>query len=382
MSPVAPSAASVLVAVVLFFHAGVLGVVGVNLWSFRRHRLRGGLAAPVRVSVLVPARNEEANLAVLLPSVLAQRGVAFEVVVVDDASEDGTWGVLERHADPRLVAVRSAGPPAGWIGKTHALHTAAQHATGEVFVFLDADAALRDPEALGRIVGRWQRQGGPGTALTGMPHYLDRGPAALLTGLVPFAVVAGLPVPLVHRTASPALSALNGQAWAVGAEDYRRLAPHEAYASAVLEDVRIGRYLKRRGMRLHLVDLQGEVAVRMYGSFGEAWRGFRKNAYLLAGGSPARFAAFFAVYALVWVVPSGLWLLGPAGLASPAVRFVPLATLVLAKGLIDRWQGFPLWTTLCAPVALALGAALQLDSALAHARGRVAWKGRSVSAER
>ncbi|HEX8386366.1 MAG TPA: glycosyltransferase [Rubricoccaceae bacterium] len=363
--------AAALVAVVLFLHAGVLGVVAVNLWSFRRNRPRGGAEGPVRVSVLVPARNEEANLQTLLPSLLAQRGIVFEVVVVDDASEDGTWAVLERSADPRLVAVRSAGPPVGWVGKTHALHTAAARASGSVFVFLDADAALRDPDALGRVVGRWQRQGGPGTALTGMPHYLDRGPAALLTGLVPFAVVAGLPVPLVHRTANPALSALNGQVWAVGADDYRRLAPHEAHAAEVLEDVMIGRFLKRSGIRLHLVDLQGEVAVRMYGSFGEAWRGFRKNAYLLGGGRPGRFAAFFALYTLVWVAPSVLWALGPAGLA-------PLATLVVAKGLIDRWQGLPLWTTLCAPLVLALGAALQLDSALAHARGRVAWKGREV----
>ena len=368
-----------LVLVVLVLHAGVLAIIAANLVGFRRTRpqaartepIEADPAAPPLVSVLVPARNEEANLRVLLPSLLAQRGVAFEVVVVDDASEDGTWAVLAEHADPRLVAVRSAGPPPGWVGKTHALDTAAARATGSLLVFLDADAALRDPDALARVAGRWQRQGGPGTALTGMPHYLDRGPTLLLTGLVPFAVVAGLPVPLVPRTASPALSALNGQIWALGAADYRRLAPHAAHAAEVLEDVRIGRYLKRCGIRLHLVDFQSEVAVRMYGSFGEAWRGFRKNAYLLAGGRPTAFAAFFSVYTLVWVVPSLLWLAGPAGL-------VPLATLVAAKGLVDRWQGFPLWATLCAPLALALGAALQLDSALAHARGRVSWKGRAV----
>ena len=363
--------AEALVAVVLVLHAGVLGILGVNLWSLRRGRPTLGVAAPTSVSVLVPARNEEANLGVLLPSLLGQRGVPFEVVVVDDASDDGTWAVLGAHGDPRLVAVRSGGPPPGWVGKTHALHTAAARATGQVFVFLDADAALRDPEALGRLVGRWQRQGGPGTALTGLPRYLDRGATALLTGLVPFAVLAGLPIPLVHRTANPAVSALNGQVWAIGADDYRRLAPHEAHAAEVLEDVMIGRFLKRCGLRLHFADLQGEVAVRMYRSFGEAWRGFRKNAYLLGGGTPARLALFFAVYALVWVSPSVLWLLGPAGLA-------PLATLVLAKGLVDRSQGFPLWTTLCAPLALALGAALQIDSAVAHARGRVTWKGRSV----
>jgi glycosyltransferase involved in cell wall biosynthesis len=366
---------SALVLVVLTLHAGVLGVLAGNVWHAWRGRHVGRDAADgmlgVRVSVLVPARNEEANLARLLPSVLAQQGVTFELVVVDDASEDGTARVLAEHADPRLTAIASSGPPAGWVGKTHALHTAAARASGDVFVFLDADAVLRDDRALARIAGRWSARGGSGTALTGLPHYLDRGATALLTSLVPFAVMAALPVPLVPLTANPAVSALNGQIWTLGAADYHRLAPHAAHAAEVLEDVMIGRFLKRSGVRLHFDDLQRDVAVRMYGSFGEAWQGFRKNAYLLGGGTPARFAVFLALYAFTWLLPSGLWLTGPLGLAT-------LATLVAIKAIVDRSQGFPLWVSLAAPASLALGAALLLDSAVAHARGRVAWKGRSV----
>ncbi len=359
-------------AVVLTIHAAVCLVLGTSLVWMARVRRRPLPTALPRVSVLVPARNEEANLEALLPSLLSQTGVDFEVVVVDDASEDGTWGVLQAHADPRLVAVRGDGPPPGWVGKVHALYQATRHATGDVFVFLDADAQLRDDGALARLVGRWAANGGGGTALTGLPRYLDRGPAALLTSLVPFAVLAALPVPLVHRTRSPSLSALNGQVWALGADDYRQLEPHEANRAEVLEDVMIGRFLKREGVRLHFEDLGGEVAVRMYGSFGEAWRGFRKNAYLLAGGGPVAFALFFALYVLSWVVPSLLWLGGPAGLAA-------LATLVGIKLAVDRAGRFPLWVSALGPLTLALGAVLQLDSAWAHATGRVAWKGRSVS---
>ena len=379
-----------LVAAVLALHAGVFLVLGVNLVAFARRRRdlpapptppadEGGVAPPSApaVTVLVPARNEEDNLRRLLPSLLAQRGVAFEAVVVDDASEDGTWAVLEAHADSRLVPVRGDGPPAGWLGKPHALDQAARHATGRVFVFLDADAELRDDGALGRLVGRWAANGGAGTALSGLPLYLDRGPAALLTSLVPFALLAALPTPLVPRTKSPGLSAVNGQVWVLGADDYRRLAPHERVKREVLEDVMIGRYLKRSGVRLHVEDLSRELAVEMYRSFGEAWAGFRKNSYLLAGGRPAPFAAFFALYALAWVVPSALALGAAAGLAPPWAGW-PLATLVLVKLAVDRWGRFPLWVSALAPVTLALGAALQLDSAVAHARGRVAWKGRTV----
>ncbi|MEM7787719.1 MAG: glycosyltransferase family 2 protein, partial [Bacteroidota bacterium] len=299
------------------------------------------------------------------------QGVDFEVVVVDDASEDGTWAVLEAHADDRLVAVRGSGPPRGWVGKVHALYQATRRATGDVFVFLDADAKLRDDRALARLVGRWLGNGGDGTALTGLPRYLDRGGPALLTSLVPFAILAALPIPLVHRTRAPGIGALNGQIWVLGAADYRRLEPHEANRAEVLEDVMIGRFLKRVGVRLHFEDLGGEVVVRMYRTFGEAWQGFRKNAYLLAGGGPIAFGVFFTLYALAWVVPSLLWLGGAAGL-------VGLGTLALVKLLVDRAGRFPLWVSLLGPVTLTFGALLQLDSAAAHARGTVAWKGRTV----
>ena len=362
---------TVLLAVVLAIHGGVALVLGANLVTFARRRARPLPTDLPRVSVLIPARNEEANLATLLPTLLRQRGVEFEVVVVDDASEDGTWDVLQDASDDRLIAVRGDGPPPGWVGKPHALFQASTHATGDVFVFLDADAQLVGDRALATLVGRWQENGGAGTALTGLPRYLDRGPGALLTSLVPFAVLAALPVPLVPRIQSPSLSALNGQIWLLGAADYARLGPHQAVKNEVLEDVMIGRFLKRSGVQLHFEDLSDAVAVRMYRSFGEAWRGFQKNAYLLAGGGPGRFATFFSLYVVSWVVPSVLWLGG-------GLFWVPLVTLALIKLVIDRAGRFPLWVSLLGPVVLALGAALQLDSARAHATGAVSWKGRRV----
>ena len=354
-------------------HAGVAVVLAVNLAAFARSRRRETARDLPTVSVLVPARNEEATLETLLPTLLGQRGVQAQVVVVDDASEDGTWAVLEKHAGPGLLAVRGDGPPPGWVGKPHALFQAQKHATGDLLVFLDADARLRDDGALARLAGRWR---GPGTALTGLPRYLDRGPAAVLTSLVPFAVLAALPIPLVPRTRQASLSALNGQIWLIGAADYARLAPHEHVKAEVLEDVMIGRYLKRSGLRLFFDDVSGEVAVEMYRSFSEAWRGFQKNAFLLAGGRPggrptAAFFFFVALYVLAWVVPSVLW-------AATAPGAWALASLVAVKLAVDRAGRFPLWVSALAPVTLALGLALQLDSWRAHATGRVAWKGRTV----
>ncbi len=95
-----------------------------------------------RVSVLVPARDEEATLPECLTSLLDQVEVPdYEVVVVDDASGDRTAELVEAvaAADARVRLVRSAGPPPGWLGKTAACDLLARHATGEVLVFVDAD---------------------------------------------------------------------------------------------------------------------------------------------------------------------------------------------------------------------------------------------------
>src|SRR5690606_16766645 len=113
------------------------------------------------------------------------------------------------------------------------------------------------------------------------------------------------------------------------------------------------------------LDLTGEVTVRMYRSFGESWRGFRKNAYLIWGGRPLPFLALWVAYALLYV-------------AAPLLGWPLLATLYAIKGGADRAGRLPFWLSLLAPLVLALGALLALDSARAHWTGRVRWKGRDV----
>ena len=363
-----------LVPILVALHLAVLALVAANAVAMARSRRRRASADGVRVSVLVPARNEEDNLRRLLPTLLAQDLADAEFIVVDDASEDGTAAVLAEFAarDARLTVVAGSGPPAGWVGKVHALYQATRRATGDLYVFLDADAELADGGALRRLAERWTAAGGAGTAVTGLPRYRDRGPAALLTSLVPFAVLAALPVALVPRTRQASLSALNGQIWMLGADDYRRLEPHDANRDEVLEDVMIGRYLKRKGIQLWFVDLAGEVAVEMYRSWAEAWAGFRKNAYLLAGGSAPAASFFFLLYGLFWVAPVAM------PLVAGAAGWWPVLTLALVKLAIDRMGRFPLWVSALAPVSLVGGAGLQVASAVAHWRGTVAWKGRTV----
>jgi glycosyltransferase involved in cell wall biosynthesis len=343
-------------------HVAFWGILLVNL-AYLRRQAEAPLASPPRLSVCIPARNEAENLRRLLPSLARQDYPDFEVIVWDDGSEDDTWTVLQDAAGPHLTPLQGTGPPDGWVGKVHALYQCTREATGDCYLFLDADAELTRPDALRRLVARHQ---GSGTRVSSGFPFL-RGGAMLLVSLVPHALLRSLPWPLVSRTESPSISALNGQCWLVGADVYHAHEPHEHVRNAVLEDVAIGRYLKAQGHPPTLLDVQDLVSVYMYDSYGAAWRGFRKNAYLLLGGRPTAFVLMYAGFVLTWVV-------------APLLSGWFVVSLYGLKLVTDRASGASLMVSVLAPVSYLLGLALQLDSALHHWLGRVSWKGRTVPA--
>lgn len=335
-----------------------------NILYLRQKRRRQPVARDPFISILIPARNEEANLKRLLPSLFEQEYDHVEVVVVDDGSTDGTWDVLASTGDDRLRPIRGEGPPPGWLGKPHACYVAASHAEGERYLFLDADTELTDPGALRRIVER-QSALPDDTVATGLPRL--RGAAQILVSLVPNAILTGLPWPLVRHLRMDSLGALNGQCWMIDADRYHDLEPHVEVKDKVLEDVEIGRYVKREGFTPALLDVRDEITVYMYDSFGDAWRGFRKNAYLILGGSPIAFIGLYLFFFLTFV-------------ASPLIHPAFLGSVILLKATTDRLTRFSPAMALLAPVSYLLGSALQLDSAVSHWTGRVSWKGRKVGA--
>jgi len=347
----------------LAYHALLASLIVANaLWLRRRSARPARLTTHPSLTIIIPARNEEANLQRLLPTLLAQRYPAFDVLVYDDASEDGTSDVVRRLGDGRVRLLRGGGPPPGWVGKVHALAEASAEARGELIAFLDADTELRHPDALARLVARFTALPGD-AALSGLTHMVGGG--TLLVSAIPYAFLSSLPLPLVPRLRLPLFSAMNGQFWMVSRATYERLQPHHRHPDEVLEDLVIGRYLMRHGVIVWMEDLQDDVAVHMYGSLGEAWRGLRKNMYLAMGGTPLLFAPFFAFYLFAYFAPL---------LVSPWF----ILSLFALKGLADRVARQPLRATLLAPLMYVLLGALALDSAVSHWTGTARWKGRRI----
>jgi hypothetical protein len=326
------------------------------------------------VSVIVPARNEEACLGACLDSLLAQRGVEFEVVVVNDASTDSTREIARSRAGVRVI---DAGPLAeGCSGKCNAAQAGANAAQGEWLLFTDADTVHR-PGSLERSLREAREHGA---------DLLSYSPAQEVHGLLQKAVMPVIFAELaatfrpreVCDPASP-VAAANGQYLLIRREAYDAVGGHAAVSHTLLEDVALAQAVKRSGRRLRFRFGGDAVQTRMYRSWRDLGEGWTKNLALLfpqTSRLAARRGLEFLIgagaisAAVAGAIRRDYVLLG-AGLAIAVPHGVRLLRRVRRAHF-----GWP--ATLLSPIGLPLFVLLLLRSQLHYRwRQQVSWKGRT-----
>lgn len=320
-----------------------------------------------RVSILVPVRDEAATLPTTLPALLAQG--AHEVVVLDDGSTDGTHELLAdaARAHPSLRVLRGAPLEPGWNGKNWACDQLADAATGDLWVFTDADVRWRDG-TLASLLTAWRRER-PGLLTVWPKQRTETWFERIAVPQVDMILLGALPHPLVRLLPFPSLAAANGQLMAWTPDAYRLVGGHAAVRAEVLEDVRLAQRAKRLGVRLHLA-LGGErIATRMYRSAEETIDGFAKNV-LAASGSPAIALVLVALSLLAYLLAWPLALLEPRWLA------VAVGGLAL-RGLVAATVGRSPIEALLQPAA-PLAAIVVVVRALRR-RGGYVWRGRAYA---
>ncbi|HZU22313.1 MAG TPA: glycosyltransferase family 2 protein, partial [Terriglobales bacterium] len=229
-----------------------------------------------RVSVLVPARNEEQNLAACLASLASQAAVDYELIVIDDNSSDRTAEIARSFSRVHLI---SAGPlPAAWCGKQHALNCGVQHARGEWLLFTDADT-VHAAGSLARAIAEAQQFGA--ALLSYSPRQVVRTAWERAVMPVVFAELARAYRPVeVSDPASPAAAA-NGQYLLMRRDAYEAIGGHAAVRASLLEDVALARLAKQRGLVIRFRYAGDAVSTRMYRSFAALREGWTKNLALL-----------------------------------------------------------------------------------------------------
>jgi chlorobactene glucosyltransferase len=367
------AALAVLDAVSAALLLAMLAVAVVNLATAPRLERAGDPSNLPRVSVLLPARNEAANLRANLPHLLASDYPNLEIIVLDDRSGDDTAAVaadLARLHPGRMRVLRGEALPDRWLGKNWACHQLSRVARGQVLLFCDADVAA-GPHAVARTVALLQRE--DAGAVTALPRHRfgTAAESAVVPLIAQLPVGAMLPLALVPRTAEPSLSMANGQWIAFTRAAYARLGGHASVRSEVLEDVHLGRAVKRAGLRLVAAVGTEDLSVRMYHGWADVRRGFGKNVYALLGGRPGPFAAGVVIFLLATVYP---WMavFRPTPLALAALAM--LIGLRVAAALLFR-HGWG--TVLLHPAGTLL--ALWIAATSFRTRGRVEWRGRTVA---
>ncbi|MCI4363767.1 MAG: glycosyltransferase [Thermoplasmata archaeon] len=289
--------------------------------------------ATPRVSAVVAARNEEADLGACLDSLLAQEYPDLEIIVVDGGSTDGTREIV-RARGSRVRLLEEPPLPAGWVGKNWACANGARAATGELLLFTDADVRYH-PRALVATLGWMERE--EADAVTLAPRVETDGFWERV--VLPFytqMVLTYFRAPRMNRPGSRA-ALLNGQYWLVRRRVYEALGGHASVRGYVLEDIQLARELRERGARLRIAWAPDLLSTRMYRDRREMFEGILKNIHGTRF-SALRQVGFLAGLLLFFVVPLALL---PAGLLAGSLPLV-VAGAVLYISLFGKHIGFAL----------------------------------------
>jgi glycosyltransferase involved in cell wall biosynthesis len=329
------------------------------------------------VSIIVPARNEEACLSTCLESLVTQTGISFDTIVVDDDSTDRTAEIARSF--PKVQLIPAGLLPANWTGKNNAMSAGAQAANTNTkakwLLFTDADT-VHQPGSLARAVTEAEQHG---AAL------LSYSPAQEVHGFwekavmpVIFAELATTyPPQAVNDPASP-IAAANGQYLMISREAYDAVGGHAAVASDLLEDVALARLVKHSGRKLFFRYAADAVRTRMYRSFAELREGWTKNLALLFPRPRAlallRSAEFLLI---VGNLAAAIWakLSGRPNLALQTA----LLTIILSGWFAMRIRKahFPGLSNLFAILGLPLFSYLLMRSEKSRSSCGVNWKGRT-----
>ncbi len=339
------------------------------------------------VSIILPVRDEEANIDACISTLLAQDYPEFDITIIDDGSTDATPRLLAEWSarDRRVRSLRIDQLPPGWAGKPHALHTGVTHTNGEWLLFTDADTR-HAPHTLRLMVGHATSQQND---LLSMCTNLMTMSGTAMPLLMPLSEII-----LAHRvTPGEVKNPAFPRAFAFGQYILVRREAYIAsggYATAYMrttfiDDLALAEQFKSYEKRVELVDGRGLVMNRQWTTWKSARQGWGKSCYseiirlrIPLAGAPAALA--LVVYGLgpLFTIFSALFT-GKVRRVPTLLAAITLLAQIDAKRCVDRQHHLPIRWSLAAPLSWGIFGMMVLDVAWQILTGRGAqWKGREI----
>ena len=329
-----------------------------------------------RVSVLIPARNEEANIGTCIDGFLSQNYDNFEILVLDDQSTDRTGTIIEEFSEqhPEVQVIRGKPLPAGWLGKNWACHQLRQYATGEILIFTDADNCPA-PNAITNTVAYMQKL--ELGLLSAFPEKVTVNLAEkLVVPVVDLFVYAGLPLWLTYFSRFPSLAAASGLWIAFTRDAYQQVGGHQAVSDQIVEDVELSRLAKKNGIRILTLAGTRVVSCRMYHSFSEVWSGFSKNLFGLVRYKTTPFFLLILALWTMFVMPYITVWFSPLR----ALSIVAIVMNIAMRMVLALKYRHPFWTSVILhPLGILLTLLIGINSFFQVRSGRLQWKGRQIN---
>lgn len=362
---------TVLLWVVLAIWVVALATTLLNLLVVPKLRPRSPRRFP-RVSVIVPARDEERSIERTVRALLAQTYPGLEIIIVNDRSVDATGAILAGFEG--ITVVDNEEPPPGWLGKPWALHQGSLRATGELLLFVDADVVYQ-PGLVAEAVAYFETR--DIALLSVFPKLELRGfwEHVAMPNLAMFAF-SFLPLWLGNRTRIVRLAVGGGTGNLVRRDAYEAAGGHEALQDAVVDDVGLARLMRREGHRTEVVRAEQSVSVRMYHGLREIVDGFTKNAFAVFGYSYIVALPGVVLAAVAHLLPYAMALTGNR------IALVTVGLITLTRVILYRAIGYRLDNALFAhPLMIVTWLAILLRSVWRTGiRRRVHWRGRTYDA--
>jgi len=356
----------------------------VNLTLYRREPPLTAHGAPdhPRVSVCIPARNEERNLHACATAILASTHTNLELLVYDDQSSDNTPAILDQliASDPRVRSIDTSPLPSGWVGKQWACSQLGLAANGEFILFIDADVRL-EPSCIAHALRHARALNA--SLLSTFPRQVTGGAGeSLMVPLIHFILLSYLPFARMRSSKDPRASAACGQFILVQRTAYEQAGGHTPIRNSMHDGVKLPRVFRKAGFHTDLYDGTSQVSCRMYEGFAATWRGFAKNAYE-GLGSPTLLIFITALHIIGYIVPwvaifliirDSAWMSPLLPLAAAAIFMALVHRLILALRFRQS-----VYSAVLHPIGILLMAGVQWHSFILSLLGRRAWKGRTLA---
>jgi chlorobactene glucosyltransferase len=352
-----------------------------NLKSFRFPKITSISNPPPRISVLIPARNEEARLRPCLSTLSDSDYPILEILVLDDHSTDGTAQLIEQRTkgDSRIRLLSGKPLPEGWVGKPWACHQLSKEAKGDYLLFVDADTRFSDITIAQAV---------------NLAHQEKADLISLWPYLESLTWSERLVIPFVHlfilfylphwaKGSLRCFGAANGQFVLFRRDAYEKIKGHESVHNHMVEDIAIARNMRAAGFKV--LNLDGTnpghsialVRCRMYTRFLEVWEGFTKNLYPSFDKNLPAFLLFQGIQIMIFLIP---FILLFTPYRTPLVWTEVGIILALRLSVAHRFRQSYLGAILH-PIGQILIITIALNSWLQSLRGRLPWKGRHYAHE-